>query len=236
MLKTCINPCSKFGAITLLIFVYVMEYALSRIPEIYATPMNMQEKLLRTFWPLLIIYGLKWVTPKQAGLNSPTSNKDYLMALVIGVLWIIFALLTDFSKILDITTRFSANNLAIYSSLFLLIMPALSEELLFRGVYLAILNKAFSKQWSFLNIKFGFGAILVTLLFIQVHVIHFFVNGQIIVIDTNFWNWLDYLVEGSALVLIREKTKSLWPAMILHSLLDGGVITAMYLYLIMINS
>lgn len=48
-------------------------------------------------------------------------------------------------------------------------MPGLSEEILFRGIFLWILEKAFPPQWNFKGIKFGWGFIIITILFAVMH-------------------------------------------------------------------
>ena len=48
-------------------------------------------------------------------------------------------------------------------------MPGLSEEILFRGIFLWILEKAFPSQWNFKGIKFGWGFIIITILFAVMH-------------------------------------------------------------------
>jgi hypothetical protein len=44
-------------------------------------------------------------------------------------------------------------------------MPGLTEEIVFRGISLWLLDKAFLPKWDFKGIKFGWGFLIVTLLF-----------------------------------------------------------------------
>lgn len=48
-------------------------------------------------------------------------------------------------------------------------MPGLTEELLFRGIYLWIFDKVFLPKWAFRGIRFGWGFVIVTLLFGLAH-------------------------------------------------------------------
>lgn len=48
---------------------------------------------------------------------------------------------------------------------FLLIMPGLAEELVFRGVYQSLLNGVFGKPWRVADAEFGRGMIITAILF-----------------------------------------------------------------------
>ena len=54
--------------------------------------------------------------------------------------------------------------------LFQLTMPGIEEELSYRGIYLALLNRVFTKKKKFLNTEFGWGLIMVSILFGLGHV------------------------------------------------------------------
>jgi len=48
-------------------------------------------------------------------------------------------------------------------------LPGLVEEVLFRGVLLALLDRAFTARWSVLGVQAGWGAAVVTLVFVALH-------------------------------------------------------------------
>jgi uncharacterized protein len=58
-----------------------------------------------------------------------------------------------------------SNVTSLESLLFHLTMPGVSEELMFRGILLGLLNQVFEKRMSTFGIKFGWGLILTSLLF-----------------------------------------------------------------------
>ncbi|WP_087137898.1 CPBP family glutamic-type intramembrane protease [Elizabethkingia meningoseptica] len=49
------------------------------------------------------------------------------------------------------------------------LLPGPSEEILFRGIYFWMLDKAFPPRWNFKGIKFGWGFIILTILFAVGH-------------------------------------------------------------------
>ena len=101
--------------------------------------------------------------------------------------------------------------------LFQATMPGIAEEIVFRGILLALLNKVFQTKWSAFGVRFGWGAIISSILFGLVH--GFYIDGA--------WS-LHFItigiiraaIDGFFLALVKEKTKSLVPAIIIHNVLD----------------
>jgi membrane protease YdiL (CAAX protease family) len=48
-------------------------------------------------------------------------------------------------------------------------LPGLIEEAAFRGVLLALLDRAFAPRWSLLGVRIGWGAVVVTFVFLALH-------------------------------------------------------------------
>lgn len=108
--------------------------------------------------------------------------------------------------------------------LYCLVMPAMNEELVYRGLLLGIADKIFCRKWLFFNVKIGWGLILTSVIFGLCHGFSIGADGTIHII-------------GSALILtsvmgfmfgwIRERSGSLvWPV-VLHALTDFGNIIPM---------
>jgi uncharacterized protein len=71
------------------------------------------------------------------------------------------------------------SKLVMETVLFQLTMPGIDEELSFRGIYLALLNKVFEKKYRLLDCKFGWGLIIVSILFGAVHGLNISINTGI---------------------------------------------------------
>ena len=99
---------------------------------------------------------------------------------------------------------------------FLLIMPGLAEEIVFRGVYQSLLNRAFGKPWRLAGAEFGWGLIIAAILFAGSNGL-VAVNDQLhahIVLHAAIAPFLLSLVSG----WIRERTDSVWPSVFGHNL------------------
>jgi membrane protease YdiL (CAAX protease family) len=93
-------------------------------------------------------------------------------------------------------------------------MPGLSEELAFRGVILALLDRAFTARFSLGGAKIGYGAIVVTIFFGLEH-------GVFIGDDLNFHtSWLSGVYAaavGCVLVWLRLRTGSIVVPVFVHN-------------------
>lgn len=99
---------------------------------------------------------------------------------------------------------------------FLLIMPGLAEELVFRGVYQSLLNRVFGKPWRLAGAEFGWGLIVTAILFAGSNGL-VDVDPQLharIVLHAAIAPFLMSLVSG----WIRERTNSVWPSVFGHNL------------------
>jgi membrane protease YdiL (CAAX protease family) len=106
---------------------------------------------------------------------------------------------------------------AISAFVFYLLFLGLGEELLFRGYIQSRLNAAFGRPFRFSGVCWGWGAIIMAVLF---GIMHFLNSGSII---TSTWQptpWWGVWTFFAALVLgfVREKTGSIAAPTILHGL------------------
>jgi membrane protease YdiL (CAAX protease family) len=109
--------------------------------------------------------------------------------------------------------------------LFQATMPGLAEELLWRGLLLGLLNEVFGQPWRLLGARTGWGLVLVTAAFAAGHGIQL-VDGHLTLSGVG-------LVTSAVLALIfgwmRERSGSVWPAVIAHAAVDAGVVVVAYL-------
>jgi membrane protease YdiL (CAAX protease family) len=107
--------------------------------------------------------------------------------------------------------------------LFQLTMPGLSEELIFRGILLALLNKTCGTPWKLWGANLGWGAIITTLLFGLVHGLSFSPSYEF---QFNLGAILATGAAGFFFVWLKERSKSLLPGILAHNL--SNVITQFF--------
>jgi membrane protease YdiL (CAAX protease family) len=93
-------------------------------------------------------------------------------------------------------------------------MPGLAEELLWRGILLALLDRMFTERFRLAGADISYGAIALTLVFALVHGLHF---GKDLAVQTSWLGALMAGVTGFALVWLRLRTKSLVLPVVLHN-------------------
>jgi len=174
---------------------------------------NWQGKIFQSLWPFILVYCLKWLAPKELGFVSPKYAMSYFYSGLFAVFFVGIAIFSSFYVGLP-----SVNDINDETILYEFTLPGLGEELVFRGVFLAILNKYLRRQWSFLGVNFGWGAILVTFLFMTVHLIIYDAATNTMTLTDNF---IFPLLAGVILVVIREKTESIWPCVLFHNIANG---------------
>ena len=134
-------------------------------------------------------------------LLSPIVSKPLLLALAVPAVFFI----------LGARKKLDAEGWA-----FLLIMPGLAEELVFRGVFQSLLNCVFGKPWRLANAEFGWGLIVTAVLFAGSNGL-IAIDSQLhahIILPAAIAPFLMSLVSG----WIRERTDSVWPSVIGHNL------------------
>jgi membrane protease YdiL (CAAX protease family) len=201
----------RWGLLLLVLSLVVLDVALIEIPRVDGFQhlhWSWQESLLSTAWPFLLVALVPGISVASVGVASrfrpgwlKPSIVAGLMALAVPALFFI----------LGVRKKLDAEGWA-----FLLIMPGLAEELVFRGVYQSLLNRAFGKSWRLANAEFGWALIVTAILFAGF-------NGLVVVDDQLHSHlvlhaaiapFLMSLVSG----WIRERTNSVWPSVFGHNL------------------
>lgn len=167
-----------------------------------------QAALLTTAGALLVVSLTPAVSFASVGVTSslkPGWLKPGLVALLIA------AAVPAVFFILGSRVRLTREGWA-----YLLVMPGLAEELLFRGLYQSLLNGAFGRGWRFGGAQFGWGLLITSVLFAGANGL-VAVDDQLharIVLPAAIAPFLLSLVSG----WMRERTDSVWPSVFGHNL------------------
>ena len=189
----------------------VLDFALVEIPRIggfQRLHWSWQESLLSTAWPFLLIAIVPGISLVSIGVTSPLRSGWLKPSIVAGLVAV--AVPTVFF-LLGARRKLDFQGWA-----YLLIMPGLAEELVFRGVYQSLLNDALGKPWRLAEAEFGWGLIVTAILFAGANglvVVDPQLHGRI-VLHAAIAPFLLSLVSG----WVRERTDSIWPSVFGHNL------------------
>jgi uncharacterized protein len=101
------------------------------------------------------------MTREEVGLRAPAAGTARVVALAIGL-----------ALALNVAVMFLRGPSRVEvgpALLFAVLVAAVLEELVFRGVLLGLLDRAFGPRWRLLGASFGWGGVVVTLVFITLH-------------------------------------------------------------------
>ncbi|WP_343706086.1 CPBP family intramembrane glutamic endopeptidase [Flavobacterium sp.] len=121
---------------------------------------NWAGKILSLILGLIIIFSVSKEERIKIGFTSKTNS---LASLKFGLL--VFLGFTLFDIIFKLILFPKGNPFNLETFLFQATMPGLTEEILFRGISLWLLDKAFAPTWNYRGIKFGWAFVIVTVLF-----------------------------------------------------------------------
>lgn len=189
----------------------VLDVALVEIPRVDGFQhlhWSWQECIVSTAWPFSLIALVPEISLVSAGVTSrfrPGWLKPSMIALLLALA------VSAVFFILGVRKKLDAEGWA-----FLLIMPGLAEELVFRGVYQPLLNRVFGKRWRLANAEFGWGLIITAILFAGFNGL-VAVDSQLharVVLPAAIAPFMMSLVSG----WVRERTDSVWPSVLGHNL------------------
>jgi membrane protease YdiL (CAAX protease family) len=167
-----------------------------------------QEALLTTALTLLVVWLTPGVSFASIGVTS-SLTPGWLKPGIVAILIAAAAPVVVF--ILGSRVRLTGEGWA-----YLLVMPGLAEELLFRGLYQSLLNSAFGRPWRFGGAQFGWGLLITSVLFAGANGL-VAVDDQLhahIVLKAAIAPFIAGLVSG----WVRERTNSVWPSVFGHNL------------------
>jgi membrane protease YdiL (CAAX protease family) len=167
-----------------------------------------QAALLTAAWPLFLAGGLPGLSLASMGVTSsltPGWFKPSLVALLIagGVPAVFF--------LLGSRVHLTGEGWA-----YLLVMPGLAEEILFRGLFQPLLNRAVGRPWRLGGAEFGWGLIITAVLFAG--------SNGLVSVDTRLHARIALPAAIAPIMLalvsgwVRERTGSVWPSVVGHNL------------------
>ncbi|GAA4122633.1 hypothetical protein GCM10022250_05390 [Flavobacterium chungbukense] len=121
---------------------------------------NWSGKILSLILGLIIIFSVSKEERIKIGFTSKTNSRKQLK---FGLL--VFFGFTLFDIIFKLILFPKGGTFHLETFLFQATMPGLTEEILFRGICLWLLDKAFAPKWNYRGIQFGWSFVIVTILF-----------------------------------------------------------------------
>jgi membrane protease YdiL (CAAX protease family) len=201
----------RWGLVLFVGSLVVLQNAVAELPRVNGFQhlhWSWQAALLTTTLPLLVASLAPGVSFASIGVTSslkPGWLKPGIVALSIA------AAVPAVFFLLGSRVRLTGEGWA-----YLLVMPGLAEELLFRGLYQSLLNCAFGRCWRFGGAQFGWGLLITSVLFAGANGL-VTVDGHLharIVLPAAIAPFLMSLVSG----WVRERTNSVWPSVFGHNL------------------
>lgn len=181
------------------------------LPFLESLNYNWQGKFLSFVIAIAFVYFLPFLTPKEAGFTFKV-NKS---------VWIPFFILLGISigyNILD--SGLDGGDRTKEYLLFELTMPGISEEPIFRGVLLGLLNLVFIQRKNIFGASMGWGALIQCILFGVGHAVYFDENQHIQFLFSGF---AITFILGAFMTYLKEKGESIIPALLFHNLFNGSL-------------
>jgi uncharacterized protein len=179
-----------------------------KIPFPYSLQLNWSGKMASLCWALIFIFTNSILTKEEIGWTFKIENKQFIF-LSIGILIFIHFLVKRF--FMQENSNFCDTETFCYQAT----MPGFSEEIVFRGIFLSLLNKIFLPKWTILSVTFGWGLILTSILFGLAHGLYF---DRTWIFHFDFPISIQTFFMGIIFGILKEKSKSLIPSIICHNL------------------
>jgi membrane protease YdiL (CAAX protease family) len=189
----------------------VLDVALGDIPRVDGFQhlhWSWQESFLSSAWPFLVVTVVPGISLASIGVTSHF-RAGWLKPAIVATLMAVAVPAVFF--ILGARKKLDGEGWA-----FLLLMPGLAEELVFRGVYQSLLNRVFGRPWRLANVEFGWGLIVTAILFAG--------SNGLVVVDPQLRPHIVLPAAIAPVLLsllsgwVRERTDSIWPCVFGHNL------------------
>lgn len=138
---------------------------LPRLGPFAALQWNWQGKLLEVAWVLALAAIVRGLSLRDIGATAPLRPGWRAPTLVVGVA----TLALPMAFIVGLGAR---DQLTMEGWCFQATMPGLAEELVYRGVFLSLFDRAFGRPWGVAGADVGWGTIAVAVVFAVAHAVN----------------------------------------------------------------
>ena len=201
----------RWGLVLFVGFLVILENVVAELPRVSGFQhlhWSWQAAILTTAWVLLVVSLTPAVSFASIGVTS-SLKPGWLKPAIIALL--IAAAVPAVFFVLGSRVKLTGEGWA-----YLLVMPGLAEELLFRGLYLSLLNSALGRCWRFGGAHFGWGLLISSVLFAG--------SNGLVAVDSQLHARIVLLAAIAPFMLglvsgwVRERTDSVWPSVFGHNL------------------
>ena len=175
---------------------------------------NWQGKVLQMAWPVLLVLFVPAFAAARDGFRLPVERRSWRVLPIACVAYLFIGI----PVLLLLGARFSPGTPDLPMWLYEATMPGLGEEFVYRGIFLVLLNEAFGRPWKFAGIQFGWGFVIVSVMFGLLHGIDAKSLSEVHI----SWGPAMFLpmAIGFVLAWIRERSGSVWPGVLLHNFVN----------------
>jgi len=99
-------------------------------------------------------------------------------------------------------------------------MPGLGEEIFYRGLLLAVLDKWLARPWKFLGVRIGLGCLVSSGIFVIAHVVEISPDYKITLCPDPFF-YVFVTAVALSMCYLRYKTESVLPCILAHNIVNG---------------
>lgn len=220
-----------------LMSISIVALTLPRVGPFQDLDWNWQGKTLDMLWLLVLIALLPGSLRRELGWQWRINPGTGLTMSINILLWAVIGFLITRQGMFGDPAELARTDLTLERLLFDISHPNLAEEILFRGLLLAVLDRVFRPKWTLLGARIGWGVVITAWLFGLVHGVAIDAGDSLLTgtgsglgISLDIAWLVQTFVMGLALGWIRALTGSLWPAFLGHCAPELGILLALALH------